>query len=116
MKHKKGMYTLKDMLPIAIMFLISVIALTIGTQIISGLAQNQGCNTGYTYNTTVGVCQNATSAYNAGAGMTYAGNVSYGGLQGSATFGNYLPTIALVMAAAIIVGILVSSFMMSGRN
>ena len=116
MKHKKGMYTLKDMLPIAIMFLISVIALTIGTQVISGLAQNQGCNTGYTYNTTVGVCQNTTGGFNGGAGMTYAGNVSYGGLQGSATFGNYLPTIALVMAAAIIVGILVSSFMMSGRN
>jgi hypothetical protein len=116
MKHKKGTYSLKDLVPLTIMFLITVIAISVGSQIIGGIAQSQGCNTGYTYNTTSGRCENTTSGFASGAGMTSAGNVSYAGLQGTQTFGNYLPTIAIVLAASIIVGILVSSFIMSGRN
>ena len=109
--YKKG-YTMRDLLPLVILFVVGVFAITIGSQIISGLAKNQ-CGSGYTWNESAGVCVNSTTGIPPAnqAGMSAAGNVSIAGLQGNSTFGNYLPTIALVLMASIIIGILLTSFM-----
>lgn len=50
-------------------------------------------------------CQNGTAAYNA----------TCGGLEGVETFGSWLDTIALIIVAAVVIGIIVSSFGRAGR-
>ena len=97
------------------MFLISVIAVSVGAGIIDGIAKNQNCAGANVWNTSAGMCYTTAGAQNVSAN-SYAQNVSSGGLQGMGTFGNYFPTIALVLAASILIGMLITSFMLGGRN
>jgi hypothetical protein len=81
---KKG-YTIKDLVPLALMFVVATIALSVGADILARIQSGQSA--GYAY------------------------NVTTAGLTGMGTLGNYLPTIALVIAASVVIGILVYSFM-----
>lgn len=84
--NKKG-YQLKDLLPIALLFVVATIAISIGADIVTEVQTGQ------------------TSG-------TYAYNVSGYGLTSMDELGSWLPTIALVVAAAIVIGVLVYSFAM----
>lgn len=88
MKSKKG-YRLQDLLPIALLFVVATIAISIGADVIDNVQDDQTAD-------------------------SYAYNVSGDGLSGMGELGSWLPTIALVVAAAIVIGVLVYSFRMGG--
>lgn len=82
--NNKG-YTIKDLLPVALVFVVATIAISIGADVIDSVQSSQTSN-------------------------SYAYNVSEYGLEGMDELGSWLPTLALVVAAAIIIGVLVYSF------
>ena len=84
MFNKKA-YTIKDLVPLALMFVVATIAISVGADILARILAGQSA--GYAY------------------------NVTTAGLVGMGTLGNYLPTIALVISASVVIGILVFSFM-----
>jgi len=83
-KQKQG-YRIEDLLPIALMFGVAVIGIAITADVIDNVQDDQVAN---------------SAAY----------NVSADGLEAMTELGSWTPTIALVVAAAIIIGILVYSF------
>lgn len=101
---------LGDLVPIAITLLVAVIAVSVGAQILDSVGEGQ-CLSGQTWNSTIGACCNDSGAFNA-SGMSAAANASNYGLQGLGELGSWWSTIALVVAAAIVIGVLVSAFAM----
>lgn len=106
LKHRKG-FAVADLAPIAVSVVAFAIALAIGLQIMADVAEDQ-CASGYHWNESQGVCSNATGAWVSGAGETYQSNVTRNGLASGAELSDWLPTIALVIAAAVIIGIVVT--------
>ena len=96
-------YTLRDLLPIALIMAVAIIATAISADVVSDIQDDQISNTAG--------C-NSTAKTSCGYGY----NVSASGLEGLQELGSWFPTIALVVAAAIIIGILVLSFAYGGRN
>lgn len=84
-------YTLRDLLPIALIMAVAIIATAISADVVADVQEDQVAN-------------------------SVAYNISGYGLEGLAELGSWFPTIALVVAAAIIIGILVLSFAYGGRN
>jgi len=111
MWNKKG-YQLKDLTPIALLFVVSIIALAIGTQVLETIADGQ-CPSGSNWNGTTNACSNGTEQwpYN----QTIASNITGYGITGMTELASWYPTLALVIAAALIISILVISFAMGRR-
>lgn len=86
--NKKG-YTIRDLLPLALLMTVSIIAVSIGADVVDSVQEDQ------------------TSG-------SYAYNISSNGLEGINELGSWFPTIALVVAAAIVIGVLVYSFAFRG--
>ena len=84
LKHKKG-YQVKDIAPIAIMLGLAIIVTAIIADVVTDVQADQ------------------TSG-------TAAHNISTDGLAGLSELGSWFDTIGLVVAAAIIIGILVYAF------
>ncbi len=84
-------YTLRDLLPIALIMAVAIIATVISANVVSDVQADQVAD-------------------------SVAYNISASGLEGLLELGSWFPTIALVVAAAIIIGILVMSFAYGGRN
>lgn len=105
-KSKKA-FTVSDMAPLAITFVAVAIALSIGLEILADVAEDQ-CSSGYVWNGTQNGCVNSTGDWASGAGETYESNVSRNGLTAGDELSSWLPTIALVVAAAVIIGIVVT--------
>jgi len=82
--NKKG-YQLRDLLSVGLILVVATIAIAIGADVIDEVQDDQTAN-------------------------SYAANVSSNGLQSMDELGSWLPTIALVVAASIIIGTLVYSF------
>lgn len=87
--NKKG-YKLQDLLPVALIFVVATIAISIGADVIDNVQTDQTAD-------------------------SYASNVSGYGLEAMAELGSWLPTLALVVAAAIVIGVLVFSFAFGRR-
>jgi len=96
--NKKG-YTVKDLLPVGLILTVSIIALTIGAQVVNDVQDD--------YVTGAAGC-NSTDTSACG----YAFNASESGMEGLDEMGSWFPTIGLVVAAAIVIGVLVYSFAM----
>lgn len=105
MWHKKGL-DLKDVTPFALLIIVSMIGVSVGSQVLDDIKEGQ-CT--YGFNADTHDCANATGGDINGI-STIASNATSGGLQGLETFGSWMPTITLVVAASIIIGILVFSF------
>lgn len=90
-------YTLRDLLPVALILAVTIIATAISAEVVADVQDDQV--------TGVDGCNSTTTT---GCGTAY--NVSEFGLEGLLELGSWYPTIALVIAAAIIIGILVMSF------
>jgi len=94
MRHtKKGAMTLSDLAPVAIAFVFVAIVIGVGADVLADVQADQvtntaGCNA--TVKTSCGTAYNST-----GEGLTSLGELS-----------SWLPTIALVVAAAIVIGVL----------
>ena len=93
MKNTKGAMTLSDLAPVAIAFVFVAIVIGVGASVLSSIQSDQvtmttGCNA--TAKTSCGYDYNAT-----GSGLNSLNELS-----------GWLPTIALVIAAAIVIGVL----------
>lgn len=84
--NKRG-YQLRDLMPIALIFVVATIATSIGADVVTDVRDDQTAN-------------------------SYARNISTAGLDGLWELGSWYPTLALVVAAAIVIGVLVYSFSM----
>ena len=87
--HKMKGYSLSDMPVLAIVFVVLAITVGVGAGLMAQVQTLQLNNTG---------------------GTTIASNISGQGLTGLTTFGTWLPTIALVLCASVVIGILLYSF------
>lgn len=84
---KKAVMKVNDILPLAIILTLAVVAFTVGGAILEGIRDDQG---------------------NANISTGY--NVSTHGMDSVQTIASWFPTIALVIAAALVIGVLISSF------
>lgn len=83
--NKMATYTIQNLLPLAIVLVVGVVGLTVGGDVIQNI--NEGQTTG-----------------------SAADNISTDGLKGFMELSSWLPTIGLVVAAALIIGVLISAF------
>jgi hypothetical protein len=81
MQQKKGQMTLTDLAPVAIAFVFVAIVIGVGADVLADINADQAANS---------VADNATTS----------------GLEGLQELSSWLPTIALVIAAAIVIGVL----------
>ena len=102
MRSKKGM-GLKDITPFALLFVVSIIALTVGTQVLEDIKSDQ-CDFGMNSSSTT--CLNSTGGATGTLGDTTASNATANGISGMETFASWYPTLALITAAAIVLGVL----------
>lgn len=94
--NKKG-YTVKDLLPLGVLLVVTTIAVSIGASILTDV------NTGF-----LSGAANCNSTSTTACG--YAFNATDEGLQGVDELGSWFGTIGLVLAASVVIGILVMSF------
>ncbi len=99
--NKKGQLGIQSLGAVAIILIVAAIIIAIGAEILDNVqTQIEGDTTG---GDSLVCGLNGTAAYNA----------TCGGLAGANTFGDWLDTIALIIVAAIVIGIIATSF---GRN
>ena len=107
MHSKKAAYGIQDLLPIALLLVVTTIGIAIGADVLTNIQDNQvvsatACGTNISGGT------GGTILY---TNCSYAYNITGEGLQAQDELGSWLDTIALIVAAAIIIGVLVTSFM-----
>jgi len=83
-------YRLQDLLPVALILVVATIGIAVGADVLTSIQGDQTAD-------------------------SYAYNITDYGLQAQDELGSWLDTIALIVAAAIIIGVLVTSFMVSAR-
>lgn len=109
--NKKG-FTLQQIAPIAIVLVIVGITIALGQTVNDDFAEDACTDAGYYYNATQSDCfENGTGGNAVAAGRTYEFNATKDSMEGNSTLSDYLPTIALVVAVAIVLGILVTYLM-----
>jgi len=110
-------FNIADLLPIAMVFVVLIIGLAIGLQIVGSIRTNAsmtGCadrTDGFTTTTAAGLCANSSGDTTAPTSIQY--NATGTGLSAINIFVSNLGTIALVVIAAVIIGILFR-YMMGG--
>lgn len=105
MKGKKG-FQVGDLMPLAIAFVVIAIAIGLGATVLDDIQVDQ-CNDVGWYNASSGACCTSSSdCENLTSSIAY--NSSGSGLDAVDTFGGWLPTVALVVIAAVIIGIIVT--------
>ena len=86
MKSKKGQVAIQQLVPIAIAFVVIAVVISMGAKTLGAVRDSFTDNTSYEWNATVN------------------------GLDGLDELGSWLPTIAIVIAAAVIIGVIVVYF------
>jgi len=108
--------TINGLAAAVIAFVILAVVLSIGGSILSEISEDQCEAGGYYWNITspnTGTCQLNGTEGGALPASTIAYNATYdGGLEGIETFGDWLPTIAVILAAALIIGLVTAYFYM----
>lgn len=94
----RGQMNIGSLAAIGIMFTVAVVLLSVGADVVDEVRQSQ-CTS---WNTTSYDCNDAA--------LSYAYNVSGSGLEGTETLGDWLPTIATIVGAAIIIGVIAKGF------
>ena len=84
-------YRIQDLLPVALILVVATIGIAVGADVLTEIQNDQTAN-------------------------SYAHNTSNYGLEAQDELGSWLDTIALIVAAAIIIGVLVTSFMISSSR
>jgi len=90
-KQKKGLYRFQDVISFAMIFVVAIITIGVGANVLTGILAGQTAN-------------------------SYAANASTFGLVGLNTMASNMPTLATVLIASIIISVLIVSFAMGGRN
>jgi hypothetical protein len=84
---------IQDLAPVAIAFVFIAVVIGVGSTVLESIQTNQVTN--------VAGCNSTNTT---GCGVGYDATVN--GLEGLGELGGWLPTIALVVAAAIVIGVL----------
>ena len=96
-----------DIVPIGITLVVIGILLSIGATILSDVRDKQ-------VDTSLTACGTNSTGGSTGTilytGCGYAYNATTNGLEGNNTLGNWIPTIAIVIASALAIGVVVNSF------
>jgi len=99
LESKSGQYSINTLGAVAIAFVVAAIVFGIGAVILSDVGNEVG--------------DTATNKYVCGINGTYAYNATCNGSEGIDTISGWLPTIGLIIAAAIVIGVVVGS--LAGR-
>jgi len=94
----KGQMSLGSLASIGLVFVLATVVLSIGTDIVDDIRQD-ACTT---YDATLDTCNDTA--------VSYSYNISDEGIQGTESLGNWLPTIATVAGAAIIITVISRGF------
>ena len=97
LENKKGQYSINSLGAVAIAFVVAAIVFGIGAVILAD----------------VGTEVSEGSSYTCGATGDYAFNATCNGAEGIDVISGWLPTIGLIIAAAIVIGVVVGS--LAGR-
>ena len=84
-------YRIQDLLPVALILVVATIGIAVGADVLNKIQDDQ---------------TSGSAAY----------NVTGYGLEAQEELGSWLDTIALIVAAAIIIGVLVTSFMIGASR
>ena len=90
-ENKKGQYSVGMLGGLAITLVVAAIIIAIGSQVLDDVGEKF-----------------KTSNTSAGYSVSY--NATQNGLEGTSVFGEWLDTIALIIVAAVVIGIIASSF------
>jgi len=93
-KNKKGAIGVQSLGALAIVLMVAAIIIAVGAEILTDVQGEMSGASGYTCGTSGSAGFNATC----------------GGLDGANTFGDWLDTIALIIVAAVVIGIIATSF------
>lgn len=102
LNNKKGM-GLADVAPVAITLVVIAIVLGVGSDVLTNVRATM-CENGFSYNETSGLCHDQTNLSVTERG--YALNTTQNGLQGVDELASWQDTWAIVLALAVIIGIL----------
>jgi len=112
-KNKKG-FQVSDIASIAVAFVAVAVALGIGMDVLGNIREDQGADScalrtdgNTTFNISSGLCQNGTGTQSTFVPDSYQYNATLSGTQANEELASWLPTIALIVAAAVIIGIIV---------
>ncbi len=105
---KTPKFEISQLLTIGMTLVVLGIALAYGLQVMGDVIDDvASCETGYTYNDTANNCYETANASHTVATGNIAFNASNDAMTGIAKIPNKLPTIATIIVAAVIIGILV---------
>lgn len=105
----KVRFTMNELLGIGMTIVILGIGLAYGIQIMGDVKDDVAtCSTGFTYNTSGDICYNTTNTSQTTATVNIEFNASSDAMDGVAKLPEKLPTIATVIVAAVIIGVLVT--------
>ena len=113
---EEAKFQIQDLAPIAIAFVVVTIVIALGLQVTgdiqSDIAANEcaGLTTTTSFNTSSGLCYEAANVSNTAAPVSAEYNATADGIEGMGNLSGKLPVIATVVAAAIIIGIIVTYF------
>ena len=110
LSNRKAAMSLADVPPAVIMLVVLAIVIGIGASVLTSSAKTQcaGVASGVTYSYENNTCWRSIDSENRTLGGPIAYNASTYGVTGMNTFGQWLPTIAVVVAAAVIVGLVMA--------
>jgi len=108
-KKKVLEFEISDLLPIGFVFIVAGIGITYGLNVMGDVKDDmaQDCPAGFTYNSTVSICESPTHTTIESAHL----NASQDSIVGAGKLPEKLPLIATVIVAAVIIGILVRYLM-----
>jgi len=96
--NKHGQVGIQSLGALAIVLIVAAIVIAVGAEILDNVQSNIVADE--TNGDTFACGYNGTAAFNA----------TCGGLGGAETFGSWLDTIALIIVAAVVIGIIATSF------
>ena len=114
--NKRG-FALAEIPTIAILLVVVAVTLGVGATVVTQTRANQctGVVQGATYFYANNTCFRMLDAENATLSGTYAWNASSQGLSGLNTLAGWQPTWAVIIAAAVVIGI-IGAYLMFGRR
>jgi hypothetical protein len=107
--------TFGQLVPIVMILVVSVVALTTGVDVVDSVRDTAGVkdcaarsDTFTSYNSTSNLCYNSSGSTTTPVGYTM--NATSDGLTGISNLSGKVPTIATVLGAVLLIGILVNNF------
>lgn len=112
MEQQTAKYEVKELAGFAIIMVVTALVIAFGQKILADVqASGMSCSsTLYTYNVSTGLCQ-LNSNLSVTQGATYEGNATQQGKVALGKFSDYLPTVAIVIVAGVLIAILYNVFL-----